>query len=160
MPKHTHLHRRKGSNSYYFRAKVPVDLQEHYRKQEITYSLRTSDHKKALELVRGAAVKLDQEFAEIRRQRDAKPIQTLSKMEMDRLVLMLEHSVLSADDELRMAGSYAPNGWLKDHAVASPETAVPPLPRRSLPASPSCPVASAVGPWSFSSRCLSGAQPN
>lgn len=111
MPRHTRLHRRNGSRNYYFRAKVPVDLQPIYGKKEIYFSLKTTNPKEALERVRLESVKLDQEFAEKRRQRDAQPVQSLSKAEMERLVLLIEHSVLNADDEMRMTGDFAGLGY-------------------------------------------------
>lgn len=108
VPKHTRLHRREGSRNYYFRAKVPADLLPFYGgKREIYYSLKTSNPREALERVRLESVKLDQEFAEKRRQRDTQPVQTLSKAEMERLVLLIEHSVLNANDEMRTAGDFA-----------------------------------------------------
>ena len=65
MAKHPRLTKRKDSNQYYFRAKVPVDLHDHYGKKEITHSLRTSAYQEAVEQLHVASVKLDQEFAEV-----------------------------------------------------------------------------------------------
>lgn len=63
MPKQPHLHKRKGSQNYYFRCRVPQDLLEFYApKKEITRSLGTSNYKEALKLVRIESVKQDQEF--------------------------------------------------------------------------------------------------
>jgi len=108
MPKHPRLHRRKGSSNYHFRARVPQDLLDHYRgKREITFSLGTSVYKEAVERVRVESVRLDEEFAEVRRKRAAVPVQTLGKTEIDRLVLLLEYSVLEADDAMRLEGDYA-----------------------------------------------------
>ncbi len=42
----THLHRR--NSTYYFRAKVPLDLQDLYRRREIKFSLKTRDKREAI----------------------------------------------------------------------------------------------------------------
>ena len=91
---------------FWFRAKVPTDLQEHYTpKREVTFSLRTSDRKEALELVRVEAVKLDQEFATARRLRDATPQTELSDVEIERLATLYLHQLLEEDEEIRRDGT-------------------------------------------------------
>lgn len=51
---------------YYFRACVPADLQSHYGRKEIIYSLKTKDYAEAKRLVRRASAALDEEFDSIR----------------------------------------------------------------------------------------------
>ncbi|MGE4193307.1 MAG: DUF6538 domain-containing protein [Pseudodesulfovibrio sp.] len=100
----TRLHRRKGSRNYYFRAKVPVDLQDIYGKREVFFSLKTSDRQEALQRVHMESVKLDQEFAEKRRQRDAQAVDRLSEIEVERITAIWRHGALRADEEARISG--------------------------------------------------------
>lgn len=102
VPKQTHLFRR--GSVYYFRCRVPADLFDHYGKAEIKRSLHTSSHKQALELVRLQALKQDQEFQEIRRQRDTQPITTTSALEIDRLTSLWLHDLMEEDEAERMRG--------------------------------------------------------
>jgi len=104
MAKHPRLHIRKNSRNYYFRAKVPIDLQEHYGKREIAYSLRTSDPKKALEKVRIESVKFDQECAEARRKLSATKVDKLSATEIERLAAIAYYDELKEDEEKRTTG--------------------------------------------------------
>ncbi|WP_138774337.1 DUF6538 domain-containing protein [Desulfohalovibrio reitneri] len=100
----TRLHRRKGSRNYYFRAKAPVDLQDIYGKREIYFSLKTSDRQEALQRVHIESVKLDQEFAEKRRQRDAEAVDKLSEIEVERITAIWRHEALQVDEESRING--------------------------------------------------------
>jgi len=104
MAKHPRMTLRKGTRNWQFRAKIPVDLQEIYGKKEITYSLRTANYQEALEKTRIASVKLDQEFAEKRRQRDAQAIEKLSEIEVERITAIWRHDALQADEESRING--------------------------------------------------------
>ncbi len=73
MPKQTHLLKRRGSNSYYVRRRIPLDLLQYYHpKKEIQRSLRETDHKKALVKLREATAQIDQEFAQAREALKAK----------------------------------------------------------------------------------------
>ena len=100
MAKHPRLIRRNGV--YYFRAKVPVDLVQHYApKKEIVLSLRTRDPKQALELVRVESVKRDQEFAAARLRLAAVPSDTLRPAEIERLAALYYHHRLTEDEEQR-----------------------------------------------------------
>jgi len=49
-------------------------------------------------------VKLDQEFTEVRAKLNAEIRTEITNVEMDRLALMLEHSMLEADEEIRQEG--------------------------------------------------------
>ncbi|WP_156900653.1 site-specific integrase [Maridesulfovibrio bastinii] len=104
MAKHPRMTLRKGTRNWQFRAKIPVDLQEVYGKKEITYSLRTANYQEALEKTRIASVKLDQEFAEKRRQRDAEAVDKLSEIEVERITAIWRHEALQADEESRING--------------------------------------------------------
>ena len=66
MPaKHPRLIRRGAV--YHFRVHIPLDLRDHYRgRKEITASLRTTDPKEALRLVRTRSEAQEQEFDRIR----------------------------------------------------------------------------------------------
>lgn len=74
----------KRGSKYYFRTRVPADLATHYGKQEISFSLRTSDKREALERVRLERLKLDQEFTQ-KRALQTSPGLELSPIEIERL---------------------------------------------------------------------------
>lgn len=99
------LQRRDKSANFRLRVKVPVDLLAHYHpKKELTFSLGTSNREEAC--ARGTAKRgqVLQEFQAIRAKRDAEVRTSLSETEMDRLGLLLQHSMLKADDEIRING--------------------------------------------------------
>lgn len=119
MSLHTRLIRRGAV--YYFRARVPADLLDAYApKKEIIFSLKTKDHKLALERVRLESVKLDQAFADARRKlvREAVTMPTsgqpqqasasasvqLSSVEVERLALLHLHNTLAEDEAARFDG--------------------------------------------------------
>jgi hypothetical protein len=60
---------------FYFRAAIPNDLQRHYGKREVIYSLRTKDRREAERLTRQASVRLDDEFEAVRGQQSGPPRQ-------------------------------------------------------------------------------------
>src|SRR5215831_9224832 len=103
---HTHLWRRGAT--YYFRAKVPVDLLQHYApKREIKFSLKTNDRKEAERLVRQAAVKQDEEFAALRRKRAnhaSLGTAVLSTPLIDEIANEWAIEILSEDEQDRLAG--------------------------------------------------------
>jgi len=102
--KHPRLTRRGAV--YWFRAKVPVDLRDHYApKREITYSLRTKEPREALVKVRIESVKLDQEFERLRRLKVAAPVSVLSVAEIERLAALHLHKLLAEDDKVRLEGA-------------------------------------------------------
>lgn len=104
MAKHPRLHKR--GNTYYFRAKYPIDLLFHFQPaKERTFTLRTSDRRAALERVRVESVKFDQEMEEARRRRDAAPKTSLSNLEIDRLCAIFRHRLLDEDADLRFGGA-------------------------------------------------------
>lgn len=65
MYRHPRLHRR--GDTYYFRAKVPVDLIACYPGAEIKFSLRTRDRQVAWQRVQIESLRLDREFEERRK---------------------------------------------------------------------------------------------
>ena len=60
MYRHPRLHKR--GDTYYFRAKVPVDLLPFYQGAEIKFSLRTRDKQTAWQRVQLESLRLDREF--------------------------------------------------------------------------------------------------
>src|SRR5690606_8931467 len=54
---------------YYFRATIPFDLQTHYGRKEIVYSLKTKDFREAKRLSRQASAAFEAEIEAIRDQR-------------------------------------------------------------------------------------------
>lgn len=105
MANHPGLTKRKGTNNYQFRRKIPVDLQGHYGgKKEITRSLRTSDYQEAVERCRVESVKLDQEFAEARRGLNPSEVQELSQIEIERLAAIAYHDEMREDEAKRSQG--------------------------------------------------------
>jgi len=105
--------RRKTTTHYHYRRRIPVDLVAHYGgRKELAYSLGTSDYKTACAKARLEAVRLDQEFEERRAKAQAEArlklkaaVRTsLTAVEMDRLALLLEHSMLKADEGMRQDG--------------------------------------------------------
>jgi len=61
-----HVVKRKGSDVYYFRARIPTDLQSHFGKAEAWVSLHTRDIRQANTLATIEQLKLDQRFAAFR----------------------------------------------------------------------------------------------
>ncbi|SNR80321.1 hypothetical protein SAMN04488503_1379 [Humidesulfovibrio mexicanus] len=113
MPKCQGVFRRKASTQFHYRRRIPLDLVDHYDgRKELSYSLGTADYKTACAKARLEAVRLDQEFEERRAKAQAtarpkvkaQPRSSITELEMDRLVLLLEHSMLRADDEMRQNG--------------------------------------------------------
>ena len=103
MPSHPHLTRR--GNVFWLRRKVPADLRDHYApKTHIAFSLRTTDPKEALRVVRRETVKLDEAFEAIRTYRAA-PVQSeLTDAEIRRLVALRKHELLEGDEIARQEG--------------------------------------------------------
>ena len=105
--------RRKTTTNYHYRRRIPLDLVAHYGgRKERAYSLGTSDYRTACAKARLEAVRLDQEFEEHRAKlkttahpkSKAEPRTSITELEMDRLALLLEHSMLKADEDMRQSG--------------------------------------------------------
>ncbi len=103
---------------YYIRVRVPSDLLDYYApKKEITYSLKTKDPREAKRKGNLERVKIDQQFAEARRNEQATTAaqgQTttaatsaensllLSPLEIERLSLLYLHHALADDEASRV----------------------------------------------------------
>lgn len=99
----TNLAKRGGV--YYFRARVPEDLQEQYAgKKECCYSLRTKDKAEALQRVRIERVKFDQEYSHKRALRDTAPLPELPPVELERLASLYYAKLLEDDEAIRAEG--------------------------------------------------------
>lgn len=104
------LTRRDNSANFRLRVKIPVDLLAYYHpKKELTFSLGTSIREEAC--ARGTVKRgqVLQEFQAIRSKRDAEVRTSLSEAEMDHFALLLQHSMLKANDEIRINGQ---EDWL------------------------------------------------
>lgn len=98
----TNLVRREGV--YYFRARVPKDLHEHYGKTVHYYSLRTKSKPEAAELARLDRLKLDQEYTHLRAIRTAALVHELSAAELERLASLYYAKLLADDEDIRARG--------------------------------------------------------
>lgn len=108
MPVHTHLFKRGAT--YYFRAKVPVDLQPHFGKAEEKYSLKTKDLAVARSLVRQASVDFDRRCTLLREKLKGRQLRGTPQLLDDRLIHELcelwRHQALAGDEETRMEGEF------------------------------------------------------
>lgn len=75
----------KRGNTYYFRAKVPVDLIDHFGKKEIKISLKTTDKGEAARLCNLKAVEWDEKLEGIREKRSTpvvkQPVQKIAQFD-------------------------------------------------------------------------------
>lgn len=102
------LFKRKGTSSYYYRKRIPEDLRGVYGKQEIIFSLRTSDIHEAARKVHLASLKYDREFEEHRknlaeREREG-PKRDLSNEEIRRIAEAWVHEQMAQDEQQRIQG--------------------------------------------------------
>ncbi len=91
------------NNNYYYRAKIPLDLQEHYGKKERKFSLKTKDRAKAAALVRKFAVEEDEEFSRLRALKN-KEFQTITRIDdefIQDLCKRYHFAVMQGDENLR-----------------------------------------------------------
>lgn len=81
-------------NIWYARVAVPMAFREAglIKQHEIVLSLKTPDHAEATRLLRLELVNIDAKFAAARRKLNAKPVQTLSRSEMQYMAVQLFHS--------------------------------------------------------------------
>lgn len=100
----TNVVNRKGSDVYYYRARVPTDLQQHYGKAERWISLRTKDQHQANQKATIEQLKLDQEYAHIRAMQLAIPNQDISDAELERIALIWSAEALEEDEADRLEG--------------------------------------------------------
>jgi integrase len=103
--KHPRLHKHPRSGRYYYRARVPVDLLDHYHpSREIKFSLGTADAQEALRKLRQEDARVEAEFEEARRWRDTPTTSTLTDQEIAQLASLHLHNLLREDDEDRLGG--------------------------------------------------------
>lgn len=148
MPRCQGVQRRKESTNYRLRVKVPTDLLTHYHpRKEITKSLGTSDYRTACDRARVERVKLDQEFAEVRRKLAARahPRTSLTPTEVDRLCALVHHSMIRADEDMRASGMAVDDLWFQRMAAHHEE--VEQVYRPALARGDVSVVASALEDW-------------
>lgn len=104
MKDQTGLVRRAGSTSYYFRARIPPDLREHFGKAEVFVSVGTSDRQLAIQRVRLRRLALDQEISQARKQNAPVVLADLSPEEIERLSTLYYANALADDEYLRSTG--------------------------------------------------------
>lgn len=105
MATQIHVLARRGT--FYYRRKIPVDLQRHYGKVEIKHSLGTKDRPEAERLARRRSVELDQEFEALRSSVANKSPETPSVIDESLIVSICEawrHCALDGDDWYRQQG--------------------------------------------------------
>lgn len=102
MRKQIHMINRNGV--YYFRRRIPKDLVEHYQKNEIIFSLKTSDPSEADRLQRQESVKLDEEFQQIRKGQIVPELHSISPDLVKSLSDLWTAHILEEDEEFRMEG--------------------------------------------------------
>ncbi|WP_156782086.1 DUF6538 domain-containing protein [Acidihalobacter aeolianus] len=122
MPLQTHLFRRGAT--YYFRAKVPVDLQAYMGKVEVKFSLKTRDPAEARSLARQASADFDRSCARLReqilsRQFKGEP-RLLDDATIQEICALWRHQALDGDEATRMAGEF--NDELDEHHAQRLET--------------------------------------
>lgn len=104
MKKQTNVVKRKGSDVYYYRARIPTDLHQHYGKAERWVSLRTKDLNQANQKATIEQLKLDQEYAHVRALQSAIPSQDISNEELERIALIWSAEELEEDEADRLDG--------------------------------------------------------
>jgi len=100
----TNVVKRKGSDAYYYRARIPTDLQQHFGKAERWVSLRTKDLHQANQKATIEQLKLDQEYAHLRAMQSATPTQDISDDELERIALIWSTELLEEDETDRLEG--------------------------------------------------------
>lgn len=102
MPGHPRLYRRRAT--YYHRAAIPKDIADTYPKSEETFSLKTTDHREAIRLVRIAAVEVDQRFEAHRRLQKLPVQQELTPQQLKHIGDVYFTHRLEEDEEMRADG--------------------------------------------------------
>ena len=104
MRQQTHLFRRKGFKNFYFRMRVPHDIQYVYDKKEVKRSLKTADLREAKRRVQVMAVKQQQAFDEIRKKLAGSPKFVLdgSEASIQAVCARWQHEVLAGDEAFRI----------------------------------------------------------
>ncbi len=110
MSQQTHLFRR--NSIYYFRAKVPSDLQRYLGKCEEKFSLKTTDHQEAKRLVRQASTDFDRRCeclrAELRTRQGGVTPRVIDDALIQEICALWRHHALASDEYSRQ------EGWFSD----------------------------------------------
>ena len=115
MPGHPRLYRRGAM--YYHRAAIPVDISDTYPKSEETFTLKTSDYREAVRLVRIAAAETDRKFEAHRRQlaeQSRPPVQELTDDQIKRIGDAYYAFRLEEDEESRLDSFYDEDAPMPD----------------------------------------------
>ncbi len=110
MPKQTHLIRRGAV--YYYRARVPSDIQNTYGRKEEYISLKTKDYQEALRLVRHKSYEIQTKFDKHRKDQErlsSPPLQTISPEQLKHIQDTYYAHLLDEDEETRLHGFYDPS---------------------------------------------------
>ena len=102
MPRHTHVKLRGAM--YYFRMRVPTDLVDHYKKQEITFSLKTKGLAEANRKAHEETLRCLDEFERLRWSEKQGGVQTMSPAEVRAVADTFIHDLLSSDELERKSG--------------------------------------------------------
>lgn len=113
VKKQTNVTTRKGSNSYYYRARVPSDLVSHYGREEIMLSLRTKDLREANSKATIEQLKLDQEYAHLRAMKASTPNGDITDAELERIALIWSAEQLEEDEAERLEGLFLDDGFFE-----------------------------------------------
>ncbi|HYW92752.1 MAG TPA: DUF6538 domain-containing protein [Gammaproteobacteria bacterium] len=110
MSQQTHLFKR--NSCYYFRAKVPIDLQRYLGKREEKFSLKTKDHQEAKRLVRQASADFDRRCerlrAELRTRQGGVTPRVIDDALIQEICALWRHHALACDEYSRQ------EGWFSD----------------------------------------------
>lgn len=104
MSAQTHLHKR--NSTYYFRAKVPMDLRSAFGKVEVKFSLKTKEFQEAKRLARQASAEFDRQCDELRRQSSTASARqlVLDESSIQGLCELWRHHALAGDEYRRQQG--------------------------------------------------------
>ncbi|MCW8905976.1 MAG: site-specific integrase [Sedimenticola sp.] len=109
MSQQTHLFKR--NSSYYFRAKIPRDLQPYLGKQEEKFSLKTKDYREAKKLVRQASTDFDRRCQQLRGELCYRLQEKMPRVIDDDLIqeicALWRHHTLAGDEYSRQEGLLA-----------------------------------------------------
>jgi hypothetical protein len=101
---------------YCFRRRIPSDLVASYGKKEISFSLKTSNKKEAIQKAQVETLKLTQEFKHRRDLLNAEPANFLSQIEIDRIAALYLSHLLEEDEDARQDGlpAFIKELWKED----------------------------------------------
>ncbi|WP_198005558.1 DUF6538 domain-containing protein [Thioalkalivibrio thiocyanodenitrificans] len=109
MSQQTHLLKR--DSTYYFRAKIPVDLQPYLGKREERFSLKTKDHREACRLARQASASFDRRCQrlrdELRARHGEKTQLLLDDNVIQEICALWRHHALAGDEYSRQEALFS-----------------------------------------------------